>query len=172
MTAKQVLDDLLDEGMLAVFCGTAAGTASAERGQYYTGRGSRFWKILHETGLTSGADPLKPEEWPRLRDFGLGLTDLAKRHSGADSDLPASSFEPDRLRVEVRRLQPRTLANGLKAASVFLGRPAAYGMQGDTIGETSIWVLPSTSGAVNGHWDAPFWHLTAASLKSDPVPGL
>lgn len=40
--APPVLPDLLRPGLRVVFCGTAAGAASALSGAYYAGRGNRF----------------------------------------------------------------------------------------------------------------------------------
>lgn len=166
-----VLDDLLRPGLRAVFCGTAAGSLSAARGEYYAGRGNRFWTILHETGMTGGPRALPAGEWRRLDEHGLGLTDLWKAHSGADSSLPAGGFDSARLRSSILANSPQALAfNGLKAAKAFLGRPADYGLQPETVGETAVWVLPSTSGAANGRWDARHWHALAASLKAGIAP--
>ena len=54
--------------------GTAAGRVSARRGLYYAG--NRFWRTLHEVGLTP--IELRPGEHGKLLDYGIGLTDLAK----------------------------------------------------------------------------------------------
>ena len=83
MNADDVLTDLLQPGLRAVFCGTQAGTQSARRGAYYAGRGNRFWPTLHDVGLTPVR--LAPEQYPMLLDYGIGLTDMAKKTSGADS---------------------------------------------------------------------------------------
>ena len=59
-----ILPDLLPHNLKVVFCGTAAGTQSAQAGAYYAGRGNKFWRILHETGLTPRQ--LAPHEFPTL----------------------------------------------------------------------------------------------------------
>ena len=76
MTAEVVLSDVLSEGMLIVFCGTAAGKLSAELRQPYSHPGNRFWTVLHETGLTP--EKLGSAFYRDLPEFGIGLTDLAK----------------------------------------------------------------------------------------------
>src|SRR2546427_10087333 len=45
------LPDLLAPSLRVVFVGTAAGRESAAK-CYYAGRGNRFWRTLHEVGLT------------------------------------------------------------------------------------------------------------------------
>ena len=42
------LPDILQPNLKVVFCGTAAGDASAKKRAYYAGPGNRFWKTLHE----------------------------------------------------------------------------------------------------------------------------
>ncbi|MDE0408815.1 MAG: mismatch-specific DNA-glycosylase, partial [Alphaproteobacteria bacterium] len=76
MPGAFVLPDILPPGLDLAVCGAAAGRRSAEVGAYYAGSGNRFWRILHETGLTPRL--LGPEEFRLLPEFGIGLTDLAK----------------------------------------------------------------------------------------------
>ena len=42
----EVLPDILQPGLRVVFCGTAAGRASAKARAYYAGPGNSFWKTL------------------------------------------------------------------------------------------------------------------------------
>jgi hypothetical protein len=49
---QYILPDLLQSNLSVIFCGTAAGTFSAEEGEYYAHSNNFFWSILHETGLT------------------------------------------------------------------------------------------------------------------------
>ena len=91
-----VLPDVLEPGLRIVFCGTAAGHVSARRGAYYAHPQNRFWPALHAIGLTPRR--LKPEDYPELPQWGLGLTDLAKHVSGMDRDLPAGALGTRSLR--------------------------------------------------------------------------
>src|SRR4051794_24990543 len=90
-----VLPDVLRRDLRVVFCGTAAGTTSARRREYYAGRGNRFWTILHETGLTPRR--LRPAEFRDLVTYGIGLTDVCKTQDGMDRELRAAAFDPNRL---------------------------------------------------------------------------
>jgi TDG/mug DNA glycosylase family protein len=142
--------------MRVVFCGTAPGTASARAGAYYAGPGNRFWATLHEVGLTPVL--LRPVEFARLAEFGIGLTDISKTASGSDAQVGSQGVDRKRLTAAIASTAPRLLAfNGKNAARASLGRPVIYGPQPETIGSAGIWVLPSTSGAARGFWDIDPW---------------
>ena len=166
-----VLPDLLRPGLRLVFCGTAAGTVSAMRGHYYAHPQNRFWRILHEVGLTPRL--LAPAEYPLLLEWGIGLTDLAKYVSGMDRDLPAGSLGEaarDALRDRVEAARPAILAfTSLTAGRRYLKREAGLGEQVDTIGATRIWLLPSPSPTATWNWEANKSHwralARAAALK-------
>ena len=79
------LPDVLTVGLRVVFCGTAAGVQSARAGAYYAGRGNKFWRTVFTVGLTPRL--LEPAEFRTVTQYGIGLTDIAKTYSGADSGL-------------------------------------------------------------------------------------
>jgi TDG/mug DNA glycosylase family protein len=156
-----ILPDLLGPGLRIVFCGYAPGTASAKAGAYYAGPGNRFWLTLHEVGLTPAL--LRPAEFTRLPEFGIGLTDISKTASGSDQEVGRSGVDPARLTASVTVASPAYLAfNGKNAARAALGRPVDYGPQAERIGGAGIWVLPSTSGAARRFWDIEPWRELAA----------
>ncbi|MBX9455439.1 MAG: mismatch-specific DNA-glycosylase [Rhizobium sp.] len=163
-----VLEDLLQPGLRLVFCGTAAGTRSAQIGAYYAGRGNKFWRTIHAIGLTDRL--VAPEDWRLLAHHGIGFTDLAKHHSGMDIALPPGCFDPARLRTAIETHRPGTVAfNGKAAAKVFYGRKdVGYGRQPEPIGSTIPWVLPSTSGAASGAWSIEPWRQLAEALADRP----
>jgi TDG/mug DNA glycosylase family protein len=156
-----ILPDVLADGLDVVFCGSAAGSASARAGAYYAGPGNRFWPILHECGLTPRR--LAPHEFRSVLQYGIGLTDLSKYQSGADSALDAGGDDSAALAEKVFAHAPRALAfNGKRAAAVFLRQMLDsdiedYGQQQETLGATALFVLPSTSGAARRWWDAAPW---------------
>lgn len=166
--AADILEDLLRPGLRLVVCGTAPSTRSATIGAYYAGPGNKFWRTMHAVGLTPTR--LSPEDWRSLDGLGIGFTDLVKRHSGMDKDLPRGSFDAGRVRSLIEEHQPGALAfNGKTAARAFLGRmPVNYGRQDDLIGGTAIWVLPSTSGAASGAWSLEPWQALARDLAVRP----
>ncbi len=151
-----ILPDILAPGLRVVFCGTAAGKVSAAKRAYYAGPGNRFWPTLFEIKLTPRR--LEPAEFPKVLEFGIGLTDVAKAVSGADSDLPRHGFDAESLRLKITRLAPEALAfNGKRAANEFFDGSISYGRQSERVGSTVVFVLPSTSGAARRYWDVSYW---------------
>ena len=162
-----VLRDVLQPQLDIVLCGTAVGTASALARAYYAHPQNKFWKILHQTGLTP--ELLRPQQYRDLPRYGIGLTDFVKSHSGMDHQVPLTRLardSRDRLRVSVLKYRPRFLAFTSKAGGQrFLGGSRNYGEQVEHIGETRIWILPSTSGAANGSWRPEVWHAFADHVR-------
>lgn len=152
-----VLKDVLEKEMKVVFCGTAVGDRSAQRGAYYAGPGNQFWNILAETGLTPR--PLLPEQFPSLVNFRIGLTDLVKGRAGRDTILAAHDFDVESFKAKIELFAPKAVGfNGKKAAEMFFGRKSVeYGRQDERIEDTTLFVLPSTSGAARGYWDPAYW---------------
>jgi TDG/mug DNA glycosylase family protein len=163
-----VLQDLLDQSLRVVLCGTAASTVSALAGAYYANKQNKFWKILHETQLTP--ELLQPDQYRELLKHRIGLTDFVKTHSGMDHQLPLSELRERarvRLRMSIERYRPKFLAFTSKAAGQnFLGGKRDYGEQIEMIADTRIWILPSTSGAANGSWRPEIWHRFAAQVRT------
>jgi TDG/mug DNA glycosylase family protein len=155
-----VLPDVLQPGLRIVFCGTAAGSASARARAYYAGPGNAFWPTLHATGLTPVQ--LEPEEFGRLPEFGLGLTDICKVLHGSDAEVGTVEFDVDGLRSRVAEAEPAVLAfNGKNAARGALEEVASFGPQEEQIGGAEVWVLPSTSGAARRYWKPGPWQQLA-----------
>jgi TDG/mug DNA glycosylase family protein len=168
-----VLPDMLRPGLQVVFCGTAAGTASAKARAYYAGPGNSFWTTLHATGLTPVQ--LRPAEFERLPEFGIGLTDICKVRHGSDEEIGTVEFDVVGLEVKIGKAEPTYLAfNGKNAAKATLGRTVDYGPQPERIGGAETWVLPSTSGAARAFWDLGLWHelAWACANRGFASPGL
>src|SRR5712672_3106358 len=94
-----VLPDILEPGLRVVFCGTAAGTASARAKAYYAGPGNAFWPTLQAVGLTPAQ--LAPAEAGRLPEHGIGLTDICKVLHGSDAEVGTVEFDVDGLRARI-----------------------------------------------------------------------
>ena len=167
---NDILPDVLGPGLALVICGSAAGTASARAGAYYAGPGNRFWWILAHSGLTERQ--LEPHEFALLPNFGIGLTDLAKQRSGSDAALGPGADDPAGLAAKLASFAPRALAfNGKRAAKVFLGASVPYGRvdgaPATSLGDTALFVLPSTSGAARRYWDEAPWLELAAFVRQE-----
>lgn len=167
MQETHKLPDVLTTGLGVVFCGTAAGAQSARAGAYYAGRGNKFWRTLFAVGWTPRL--LEPAEFRLVTQYGIGLTDIAKTYSGADSGLRRGDFDAEGLRRKIEQYAPHAFAfNGKKAAQAFYGvQDLAYGQQAQRIGETVMFVLPSTSGAASGFWDVGYWQRLAAFTRGE-----
>jgi TDG/mug DNA glycosylase family protein len=159
----EVLPDILQPGLQVVFCGTAAGRASAKARAYYAGPGNAFWKTLHSTGLTP--TQLSPAEFERLPEHGLGLTDICKVLHGSDEEVGTVEFDVDGLQARIATAEPANLAfNGKNAARGALERAVDFGPQPERIGGAAVWVLPSTSGAARRYWDIEPWRELAREV--------
>jgi TDG/mug DNA glycosylase family protein len=165
-----VLPDVLQPGLVVVFVGTAASRRSAEVGAPYAGPGNKFWDILHTAGFTP--QRMEQTQFESLPEYGIGLTGMAPHAVGNDDVLKAEDFDPAGVRAKIEHFKPRVLAFvGKRAAQEFFGRKTLdYGRQAETIGDTVIWVLPSTSGAARRYWDESPWRSLAAAISPENDP--
>lgn len=158
------LPDLLRPNLRLVFVGTAASTRSAELGHYYAHPGNRFWRALHEAGITPRR--YQPGEFASLIELGIGFTDLSKTGAGMDHQIAAETIDVAGFRAKMEACRPQTIAfTSKKAASLFYGRPSReimLGRQTRAAGLPEIFVLPSPSGAASGSWTLEPWRELAA----------
>lgn len=131
-----------------VFCGINPGRASAAARAPFANPRNDFWRLLHGAGFTPRL--LEPQEFRELPKYGIGLTNAARRTTRGSSDLRAADFAGARERIETiaTDLLPQVIAFVGKAAyqGVFRERPD-HGPQDKVLGETQLFVLPSTSPA-------------------------
>jgi TDG/mug DNA glycosylase family protein len=169
------LPDQLRDGLRLVFVGTAASERSAELGHYYAHPQNRFWRTLHEIGLTPRR--YQPHEFPALLDVGIGFTDLCKHGAGMDHIALKAGVDVEAFAAKMRRYQPATIAfTSKKAASLFFGKPTtliALGRQPPRDDLPAIFVLASPSGAASGAWSIQPWqeladHVNLTSRVSPP----
>lgn len=148
---RSKLPDYLAEDLRVVICGTAAGKTSAARGHYYAGPGNEFWQLLYRARLTS--DPLVPSTDARVVEFGLGLTDLAKKIAASNDRGLATHYDVDSFIAKIGRYRPRWVAfhgkEAAKAVSRALGHGSSVrlGEQSWQVAGARVFVLPSASGA-------------------------
>ncbi|MEP7384654.1 MAG: mismatch-specific DNA-glycosylase [Gemmatimonadota bacterium] len=163
-----MLPDLLIPGLRLVICGSAASTASARAGAYYAGPQNRFWRTLHEVGLTPRL--LAPAEYRELLPYGIGLTDIVKSQVGSDRDIHPSAGDAPALRKRIARVAPAMLCfNGKRPAQQLLGRATVdYGLQTERLDSVRLFVAPSTSAAARGHWSIDPWHELARLVRELP----
>ena len=162
------LPDQLRAGLRLVFVGTAASTRSARVGHYYAHPGNRFWRALHEAGITSRRH--EPHEFASLLELGIGFTDLSKSGAGMDHEIVRQSFDVAGFKSKIETYRPRTIAfTSKKAASLFYNKPTkliSLGRQQSESGFPDVFVLPSPSGAASGSWTLEPWRELAQWLDS------
>ena len=160
-----ILPDLLDYNLNIVFCGMAASKKSKQVKAYYAGPGNKFWKTLFSIGLTS--KPLKPEQFNQLVLYKIGLTDICKTDYGNDSELDPLKYDVKRFNKKILEYKPKILCfNGKNPAKVYLNKKKVdYGIQNEKIGETKVFIAPSTSGAASGFWDINQWKILSNYLN-------
>jgi len=170
MARKHVLPERLKPGLRLVFCGTAAGRQSALQGAYYAHPQNRFWRTLHEVGLTPRL--YAPAEYALLWDLGIGLTDIAKFAYGMDHQLPADALgakAATALRARIAKIAPRHLAfTSLTTGRAVMGSKAVAGQQPERLGETQVWILPSPSPLAANHFDIAPWRALARAVDMPP----
>lgn len=163
-----VLPDVLDYELKLVFCGTAASAVSARQGAYYANPSNYFWRTLYRIGLTP--HQLEPAAFRTLTDYSIGLTDMAKHASGMDRDLSTADYDRAGFERKIQQYQPLMVAfTSKKAASVYFQCQTStlkYGLQTVKIGNSSVWVLTSPSGAARAYWDESVWMALAKWLQN------
>jgi double-stranded uracil-DNA glycosylase len=150
---NRTVEDLIDHDLKVLFCGINPGLYSGATGLHFARPGNRFWKTLHGAGFTERQ--LEPSEEHELLERGYGITCFVGRTSArADELRPEEFVEGGRmLTAKIEKFRPKMLAVlGIGAYRTAFSRPEArVGLQTETIGETSIWLLPNPSG-LNAHY--------------------
>lgn len=140
------LPDYLRPGLELVFVGINPGLRSAAAGHHYAGPGNQFWPLLFESGLVG--EPLTFADDARVLEWGIGLTNMVDRPSRSISDLSLDELRRGAavVRAKLLRLAPRVVCfNGKAIYEVFRGARCDFGEQPGTLGESRLYVMPSTS---------------------------
>ena len=140
--------DVLAPGLRVVFCGINPGRWSAAAGAHFANPRNDFWRLLHDAGFTPRL--LAPEEQHGLPSFGYGLTNAASRTTRGSGELRRGDFAGavERLERLAADLRPAWIAFvGKEAYRGVFGERPALGVQERRLGESQLYVLPSTSPA-------------------------
>ena len=134
--------------MTAVFCGINPGRFSAAANAHFANPRNDFWRLLHAAGFTPRL--YDPSEQFELLQLGIGVTNAAYRTTPGSGDLRRADFAGSTERLEriALELQPGAIGFvGKEAYRGTFGERAELGAQERRLGETALWVLPSTSPA-------------------------
>jgi double-stranded uracil-DNA glycosylase len=140
--------DVLASGLDVVFCGINPGFHSDAEAAHFANPRNDFWRLLHAAGFTSRL--VDPSEQLEVLREGVGITNAAYRTTRGSSDLRRGDFAGSAERLErlAVELRPRAIGFVGKEAyrGPFGGRPQ-HGLQELRLGDTLLFVLPSTSPA-------------------------
>jgi TDG/mug DNA glycosylase family protein len=140
--------DVLAHDLRVVFVGINPGRVSAAAHAHFANPRNDFWRLLHAARLTSRL--YEPHEQFKLLAEGIGVTNAAYRTTPGSSDLRRADFTGSAERLEriAHELRPHWLAFvGKEAYRGAFGTRADLGVQDRALGETKLFVLPSTSPA-------------------------
>jgi TDG/mug DNA glycosylase family protein len=145
---RSAVQDVLVPGLRVIFCGINPGHWSAAAGAHFANPRNDFWRLLHDAAFTPHL--LSPQQQHELPALGYGLTNAAFRTTRGSSDLRRADFAGavERLERLADELRPAWIAFvGKEAYRGAFGERPALGPQQRRLGETRLFVLPSTSPA-------------------------
>lgn len=157
-----VVPDLLPvrpgQQLRLLFVGINPGLWTAATQTHFAHPGNRFYPALLRAGvLTDPIDPaagMTDADRDRLRDRGIGITNLVPRATAKASELTDAELAAGgvALTALVERWRPRVVAvAGITAYRVAFGRRKAVpGRQPAPLGGAELWVVPNPSG-LNAH---------------------
>jgi TDG/mug DNA glycosylase family protein len=146
--AESDVPDVLGPCLDAVFCGINPGRVSAAANAHFANPRNDFWRLLHAAGFTPRL--YDPSEQFELLQLGIGVTNAAYRTTPGSGDLRRDDFAGSAERLERIALELRPGAIGFVGKEAYrgaFGKRAELGEQAHRLGETALWVLPSTSPA-------------------------
>jgi TDG/mug DNA glycosylase family protein len=142
------LPDVLAPGLDVVFCGINPGRVSSAAAAHFANPRNDFWRLLHAARFTSRL--YEPHEQFELLREGIGLTNASYRTTAGSGDLRRADFADSAERLERIAVELRPAWIGFVGKEAYRGpfgeRPS-LGVQNRVLGETRLFVLPSTSPA-------------------------
>ena len=152
------LPDLVGPGLRLLFVGINPGLWTAAVQTHFAHPGNRFYPALLLAGIIT--EPISPSDGmtdvdrDRLRDRGIGITNVVRRATAKASELSDDELRAGGLELveTVRRTRPRVVAiAGITAYRTAFGRPrAVLGRQAEDLEGAELWVVPNPSG-LNAH---------------------
>jgi double-stranded uracil-DNA glycosylase len=145
---ESALPDVVGPNLRVLFCGINPGRVSAAAGAHFANPRNDFWRLLHAAGFTQRL--LTPAEQFELLQDRIGVTNAASRTTPGSGDLRKADFAGSAGRLEqiAATLKPAWIGFVGKEAyrGTFAERPQ-FGEQTRRLGDTRLFVLPSTSPA-------------------------
>ncbi|KAB2335869.1 G/U mismatch-specific DNA glycosylase [Bacillus mesophilum] len=145
------VNDIICPDLDVLFIGFNPSIKSSETGHHFANRSNRFWKILHESGMT----PYQylPEQDQELLELNYGLTNIVARPTKAADEITKEEYNDGRILLaeKLKTYQPKIACYVGKGVYEQLAKKKKipWGIQ-----ETSVvpgiidFVAPSSSGLV------------------------
>ncbi|MEZ5245188.1 MAG: uracil-DNA glycosylase family protein [Acidimicrobiales bacterium] len=153
LTRLRSLPDTVGPGMRMLVCGLNPSLHSADLGVGFGRAGNRFWPAALAAGIVS----VDRDARHALEHHGIGMTDLVKRATPRADEISAGEFHEGLVRIErlCAWLRPAAVCMvGLSGWRAAVDRKATAGWQQRRLGDSPVYVMPSTSG-LNAHSQLP-----------------
>lgn len=136
------LPDYLVESLDIVFVGMPPGEERI--GHHFSDHHDKFWDLVNESELVS--DLVGAENDHLILDERCGLVTLRMKKSSGP-DLSPASIDIGEFIEKVERFKPKVVAfNGeLTYQKVFRNKPKDFGLTDDIVGDSYVFVLPSSN---------------------------
>jgi double-stranded uracil-DNA glycosylase len=148
--------DIISKNLNILFIGFNPSLVSGEVGHHYANKNNRFWKILHEAGITDRL--YKPEEDVFLLNRGFGFTNIVSRATRAAAEITSEEYKIGREQLwhKISTYQPKIAF--FVGKGVYLQysqrKKAFWGVQEQSIVNGVVdFVAPSSSGLVRMKMD-------------------
>jgi TDG/mug DNA glycosylase family protein len=150
------IPDHLEADLKIVFIGFNPSVKSGETGHHFANPNNRFWKILHESGLTPRLYTTNEDQ--DLLKLGYGLTNIVERPTKEALDITKEEYEEGRalLKQKLIDYRPKVACYVGKGVYQELARnkKVAWGVQPTSVVDGVIdFVAPSSSGLVRMKMD-------------------
>ncbi|WP_080845978.1 G/U mismatch-specific DNA glycosylase [Cytobacillus gottheilii] len=145
------VNDIICPDLDVLFIGFNPSIKSSETGHHFANRSNRFWKILHQAGLT----PYQylPEQDRDLLELNYGLTNIVARPTKAADEISKEEYNEGRLLLaeKLQTYQPKIACYVGKGVYEQLAKKKKipWGIQENSVVPGIIdFVAPSSSGLV------------------------
>jgi double-stranded uracil-DNA glycosylase len=145
------VNDHIKEHLKILFVGFNPSIRSSETGHHFANPNNRFWRILHEAGLTPRR--YNASEDSELLILGMGITNIVARPTKAADEITKEEYKEGKeiLRKKIETLKPKVVCFvGKGVYQEYSGlKKVPWGKQEKAVVPGTIdFVAPSSSGLV------------------------
>jgi double-stranded uracil-DNA glycosylase len=147
----KLVDDHVKENLKILFVGFNPSIRSSETGYHFANPNNRFWRILHDAGLTPRR--YNASEDSKLLDLGMGITNIVARPTKAADEITKEEYKEgkDILLKKIETYKPKVVCFvGKGVYQEYSGlKKVPWGKQENAVVPGTIdFVAPSSSGLV------------------------